>query len=405
MQKIIIASFLVIVAGMSFFLTSDLQPTKKATLPVESMVVEEGKMVSEEINLTPPPIPLEKSIAAKEVAKPVKKPTTIQPTQSAPIASPAPNTESKKDESSAALTVPIGQFALKQEWKNAIVNLFCTDSGGNIASGSGVIVDPRGVILTNAHVGESFLFADWPKGNALYDCAVRIGSPAQPRYRAKLVYIPEKFVKDSVASAFKPDDTGYEYGIGDYAILVVMARTNGAALPLAFPSLEASSVSLAAGSYTYILGYPASYLGGDAVQRDLYMLSSGATVHSTGSLGSVSSFVDEVSFLGTVAGQHGTSGGAVVAQGGILAAVPTFYSEVSGATTNDNILSAITIGYIDRDIKKDTGFSLEQFIGRESLSAIADTFLSGDAMKYRCMYVNVWEKKGFGVAGSDADCH
>src|SRR3989344_2224120 len=62
----------------------------------------------------------------------------------------------------------------------ALVNVLCvTKIGGPFApiSGSGVIVDSRGVVLTNAHVGQFFLLRDF-RERGFIDCVVRTGSPA-----------------------------------------------------------------------------------------------------------------------------------------------------------------------------------------------------------------------------------
>jgi hypothetical protein len=50
--------------------------------------------------------------------------------------------------------------------RGAIVNIICIQGGGlRGSSGSGVIVDPRGIILTVAHVGQNFLLRDYPIKN------------------------------------------------------------------------------------------------------------------------------------------------------------------------------------------------------------------------------------------------
>src|SRR3989344_8619427 len=88
-------------------------------------------------------------------------------------------------------TVPTkSQEQINIETRAALVNILCTSRTGiNGISGSGIIVDSRGVILTNAHVGQYFLLRDYINpGNIT--CTVRIGSPAQERYTATLLYLP-----------------------------------------------------------------------------------------------------------------------------------------------------------------------------------------------------------------------
>jgi hypothetical protein len=89
-------------------------------------------------------------------------------------------------------TVTIASDALNAQTRSALVNILCSvgASGGvHPISGSGVFVDNRGVILTNAHIGQYFLLKDYPVQNNV-DCVIRTGGPAQPHYRAKLLYLP-----------------------------------------------------------------------------------------------------------------------------------------------------------------------------------------------------------------------
>ena len=65
--------------------------------------------------------------------------------------------------------------------RKALVNIICTVSAGTVLrsiSGSGVIISSKGVVLTNAHIGQYFLLSDYPsKGNTF--CVIRTGSPAK----------------------------------------------------------------------------------------------------------------------------------------------------------------------------------------------------------------------------------
>src|SRR6185436_12542444 len=74
--------------------------------------------------------------------------------------------------------------------RSALVNILCMPQGGSLRpiSGSGVIIDPRGVILTNAHVAQYVLLSESPQINLT--CSIRTGSPASPRWKAVVLYIP-----------------------------------------------------------------------------------------------------------------------------------------------------------------------------------------------------------------------
>src|SRR3989344_2861474 len=75
----------------------------------------------------------------------------------------------------------------------ALVNIICVNTEGNVFSpfsGSGVIVNEKGVILTNAHVAQYFLIKKY-NGENLLDCTIRTGAPARYAYKAEPLYISE----------------------------------------------------------------------------------------------------------------------------------------------------------------------------------------------------------------------
>lgn len=356
--------------------------------------------------------------------------------QETPAPPPAPREEEREDEATAAkensmaasvpsapaeavsppAPAPSAPFPFNPAWADAIVNLFCGDLyglfGGDIASGSGVVIDPRGIILTNAHVGMLFLFSEWPIQSPLFDCMVRTGSTAVGQYRAALLHIPGDFVASSAlemsrSRVHKINREGIlPNGKKDYALLYITRTTDpNRTFPSPIPSLSPYTGPIAPpGSAMYMAGYPGSFLGYEAAAKFLARIITPTTVHEVRPIEG-SSTLDVLAFKGTVAGQRGTSGGAVVQRGGELAAVPTFFDEKGewedpqGETTADNILNAITVEYISRDLKADTGFSLEEFIVRDNLKEISDAFLSGDGQRYRDTYVDAFGKAKVAVPG------
>ena len=292
--------------------------------------------------------------------------------------------------------VPNGKFPLDPEWKDAIVNVFCADRNGEIdsvSSGSGVFIDKRGVILTNAHVAQNFIFSDWPNPSLL-NCSIRVGSPAYPLYRATLLYLPEAWMKDYFDQLYAVDDTNYVYGLKDYGLLLVTSRTDPTKdLPKEFPYIPVSIDSVPAkGSFNYMLGYAASFLGGVTILQGLSLVSSPVIVHHVNSLEN-SGDSDTIAFAGSVAGQHGSSGGAVIDKDGKVTGMPTFFDDGQGETTDDNILNAITLSYVSRDLKKDTGFSLEEFLVRDDLASISRNFVEVKVASYQRTYADLVKKK------------
>src|SRR3989338_8875222 len=67
----------------------------------------------------------------------------------------------------------------------ATVNIFCAMEDSDAASGSGVVIDERGIILTNAHIAQYFLL-DTYRGKEFVSCTIRTGSPAKETYKGEL---------------------------------------------------------------------------------------------------------------------------------------------------------------------------------------------------------------------------
>ncbi len=296
------------------------------------------------------------------------------------------------------------ELAFDAKWKDAVVNLFCTHRYGgtdDITSGSGVIIDPRGVILTNAHVASSFLFADWPTPS-LYQCSVRIGSPAAATYKATLLYIPDAWMQETISSLYSPTNDNVIYGQHDYALLVITGRTNDGSgpMPAAFPYMPPTiSTEPAAQAPVYLIGYAASFLGGVIAQKSLYQLASPAFVHQVKSIGT-STLHDTLSFVGNIAGQHGSSGGAVVTDGGNLSGLITFFDSDFGYATSERVVNAITTSYISRDLKQLTGSDLSQFLSKVDLIGAAKDFMETKGAEYHREYTNLWRaKQGFTPPG------
>lgn len=296
-------------------------------------------------------------------------------------------------------SVSSAAFDFDQSWRDSVVNILCMSRYGSIddaVSGSGIIVDPRGIILTNAHMAQAFLFSDWPDPS-LYQCSIRTGSPAAPQYTASLLYIPDAWIQADLKDAFKPDDLTV-YGAHDYALLFITGTTsNSVQMPASFPYLPVyTGPALPVGTPAYLSGYAAEFLGGQQLQRSLYQLSSPASVYQDRSIADDTQ-PDVVAFSGNIASQHGSSGGAVIAQGGQLAGILTFLDKNPGYSTGDRILNAITTDYISRDLQNDTGFTLVRALAMPDPRASSEKFMANEGAQYQDAYAALWKSKGFNI--------
>jgi len=273
----------------------------------------------------------------KPLAKPVAKPRGTKAPE------PVSGTPSTSQVSATFSTEELNAKA-----RASLVNVLCTtQSSGYFApiSGSGVFIDTRGVILTNAHVAQFFLLRDYPYEDNI-QCVIRAGSPAQVLYTAELVYLPPKWIAANATQIAKEVATGT--GEDDYAFLRITGSTNpNISAPSSFASLPMKSVVPARGTSVLVAGYPAGFLGGIAITLNLYPSSAVTTVGQLFNFEG-STNVDMFSVGGTVVAQSGSSGGAALAFDGTLRGL--IATEVPGETTSERDLRAITLSHIDNSL-------------------------------------------------------
>jgi len=314
--------------------------------------------------------PASASSSSKEgpaVIKPATAASTVHQTSPlAPTKSAAPP---------PAFTDASGQ-AVNLAARSALVNVLCTTGGGgyfNPISGSGVFIDTRGVILTNAHVGQFFLLRDYGHSDNV-QCVIRTGSPAQPTYVAELLYLPPSWIAANASKINTSDPTGT--GQYDYALLLVTGPAGpGGALPSPFPALPMTLDTPIAGEEVLLAAYPAGLLGGTTIQENLYQSSAFSTVGTLYSY-TAAQHVDLFSLSGSVVSQSGSSGGAVIEPSGSLLGI---IATAAVGTTTQRELNAITLGHIDRSLRADGLGGIEPFLQQPDLAQVAADFAKNTA--------------------------
>lgn len=234
--------------------------------------------------------------------------------------------------------------------RSAVVNILCvTGGGGDLLpiSGSGVFIDPRGVILTNAHVGQFFLLRDYPVRNNV-QCVIRTGSPARTTYAAKLLYLSRQWIAANANQIVAATPSGT--GENDYAFLLVTGRTDGSSLPAAFPYLAPDTGDVSPNEGMLLCAYPASFLGGSTIETNLYATAAFSTVQQVFAFHAGESLTGLFSVGGSVVAQGGSSGGAAVREStGKLAGI--FVTAVEAATTGASDLRALSLSHIDGSLR------------------------------------------------------
>ncbi len=302
------------------------------------------------------PTPLLSSTATSTLQLMNRSSSTTTSVPSTKIAS-SPNKKTKTTLKSIALPiVPIITSApiedvttLNNEARASLVNIFCTTGGGgylNPISGSGVIIDSRGVILTNAHVAQYFLLRDYPTpGNV--NCVIRNGSPAQAMYNAEILYLPPAWINANSSQIVSQQPMGT--GQNDYAFLLITTPVSSdVTLPSTFPYLPLSSTVPNPGTQVLLAAYPAGFIQGITVVMDLYATSALAAVQQLFSF--TGTTADVFSLGGSVVAQAGSSGGAVL-QGSNGDLVGIIVTDTASSTTAGRDLNALSISYINRDLE------------------------------------------------------
>ncbi len=241
--------------------------------------------------------------------------------------------------------------------RNALVNIFCVSSNDNVInsiSGSGAIINEKGVIITNAHIGQYFLFKDFPTKDFM-DCFIRTGNPAKNAYKAELLYLPPLWISDNKTNLItnNPKSSGEK----DYALLRISSHANPSnILPEKFAYiLPDISYDPIVGQEILTVSYPAGFLAGISIIKDLYAVSSLSSVSEIYSFDTINK--DFITTTGSITAQKGSSGGGVISlsNGEIIALIST----VSDAEmTSQRILGSITIPYVNRDMTENYIFNL-----------------------------------------------
>ena len=299
-----------------------------------------------------------------------KKKSVIPP----PISKPEVSIPIQPIEPPVEVVKPINFSELNEKVRTAIVNIICTSKTGGLfkpISGSGVLIDKRGVILTNAHIGQYLLLKNYMTPDFL-TCTIRTGSPAYPRYIADLLYISPRWINEHASdiTAQEPLGTG-QY---DYALLLITRAVGDNSLPASFPFLPFDSTknSYEKGAPIVLASYPAGFLGGINIQQNLYITSSVGTIDNVFTF--KENTFDLFSISGSVVAQKGASGGAIVNSNGRL--IGLIATATDANTTGERSLQAITIDHIENSLNEEMGMDLESFMGnnlQEQLQSFQNT--------------------------------
>jgi hypothetical protein len=251
--------------------------------------------------------------------------------------------------------------------EDVVVNIVCQRKSGNftnVSTGSGVVIDPEGVVITNAHVGQFMLLEDY-KGESLMSCALYRENIPTFGYKADIIYISPDWVSENfdLINSVKPHGTGED----DYALLKITKNTNPTLrLPRKFSYANFStSFNVDVDDRVTVAGYP----GAPASILDIS--SSGVLKKDTVRIKDVFTFrnneIDVLSTEKSIVGARGASGGGVFLNDLLVGIIVT-----TNGDQHDAEINAITIPYINRDLKYDTNKDIEYYLSESFSNKISD---------------------------------
>lgn len=247
---------------------------------------------------------------------------------------------------------------------DALVNIMCYVPAGSSLhsmSGSGVIVDPKGIILTNAHVAQYFLLADHK-----VSCTIRAGIPATDSYEASLIYISPAWLRanTTVLTETSPSGTG-EY---DFAFLAITKSAAIEPLPSLFPFIPLAKNPVLPNTPVVIASYGAQFLESNQIQSSLFPTLVYGLVKEV--LTFNMNTIDVLVFDGSAVAQEGSSGGGVADKNGEL--VGTITTSVVEGDISTRSLSAVTASYIRAEYANETGTALDLLLAKPVAASVAD---------------------------------
>lgn len=392
---VILRTLALALAGVFLVLFATLGASPEAIAPTEKLPARFDLVATSAPADTPPKTEAPKAVAATstktgtKLAVPVApKPSTAELENQLHNAIDSLNrTLADLNAQKALNTVPISSQSLNEKVRAAIVNVICTTTGAgpfSPISASGVMVDPRGIIITNAHVGQYFLLRNYPSKDFV-QCIVRTGSPASPKYTAELLFLPPSWMSANAHKIVESKPTGN--GEFDYSFLRITGVVGPSiTIPAAFPYLPFSLDAPIVDSEVLIAGYPAGFLGGITILKELYAASTVARVGDLYTFGT--NTLDLFSIGGSVVAQQGSSGGAVADGNGSLVGIISTTSE--GDTTGTRDLRAVATAYIARDFAKERGKSIVAFFAGD-MAEESQQFMLGTAPTLTQELVNAIE--------------
>jgi hypothetical protein len=253
-------------------------------------------------------------------------------------------------------------------YEDVVVNIVCVNKGSNfvkMTTGSGVIVSSSGIILTNSHVANTFLFDDKTK-SSYKKCTIRRENIPTYGFNAELVYLSKDWLIEN--QEFFKNENPRGSGENDFALLAITTNTNPALpVPEIFPSVDLilEDNDIDENDNIVVAAYPGMSTGVFEVD------SNGKIKIAQTYISELMTFyrntIDLISTGTNDVAKKGSSGGGVFKNEDLLGVIVT-----TDTTTEGNYLNAITLPYIANDFRQNVGTNLTSYIKNDKNKLISD---------------------------------
>jgi hypothetical protein len=248
-----------------------------------------------------------------------------------------------------------------------------TSTYTKMSSGSGVIISESGLVITNAHVAYPFLQTKQFDSNT-YSCSVRRENIPNFGYNAELVYYPIDWLEENGEVIKSPSPVGT--GENDYALILLTTPIGPGPRSTVFKSasLAVNSPDLRDDLSVTIAGYPS--LNSGVFDVDTHPGLKIADTHINEYFTFDIRTLDVLQTGENVVAKRGSSGGGVFSNNTLYGLIVTTNQGETGTYAN-----ALTLPYIKRDFKEDTGMDFDEFVSRSTEAIRAQFLTSRDVLK------------------------
>lgn len=222
-------------------------------------------------------------------------------------------------------------------FSGSVIQVLC-HSREELFTASGVIVNDRGLVLTNGHVAQ--IVADTGPKN----CQARHGNPAERFAGLEVAYIADITLK--IPETEVPQR--------DLAFLRLVEPES------LFSVAPVSVALLERGEHVLTLGYPSEFLQSIITSANSNLVFSALAVGGYADVDDNLSTAEGYVFIGGIILQQGSSGTAIFTRRGEVAAL--MFATTKGATTADRKGIALTTPYMDKVLRLETGQGLLEFV-------------------------------------------